>query len=323
LKKPPGTYRIILLGDSFGINLGIDDDDVHTARLERMLNGDFGEHCRYEVINGSYAAGFSPDSYVAFMLQQGFDLDPDLVIMQYFVRNDFKDLLEIEVVESRDGMPYIVRSKSRHVGKDGRYRRNISFEYKLPILRNSHLYVTLYSALKLERVLQRLAAGLITDYNADNFNPNSLGIQYYDVYRKAEERPVALQQKFEESMEYIRRIDRECKRRGVDFVLFVVPTGLQVARDICPEEFADDWNNPNPQKQILEALKGDGVKILSPLEFFRESLTEGPLYAGVDRDGHWTTAGNRVAAEAMFDYLVQNVDIKALPEGCKPEDTGR
>jgi hypothetical protein len=304
--KPAGTYRILLLGDSFAINIAVSDDAVHSAILEKMLNDEFGGLRRYEVINAGYADGYSPDSYIAFMLHEGFALDPDLVIMQYFVANDFKDLLETEVVETRDDMPFRVRSKYRYVDDHGRYRRNVSLKYKLPILRNSHLYVTLYDMLHLERALLQLAGRFNADYFSDNFTWNSLGIRYHHVYERAEARPPILQQMFDQSMDYVRTLDRECKRRGVDFVLFLVPTGVQVARDIWPREFADDWSNPNPQKQIVESLRGSDIPILNPLNFFRESLKEESLYLGKSRDGHWTAAGNKVAANVMYDYLVEN-----------------
>lgn len=310
-EKPQGTYRILLLGDSFAINLGASDDEVHTAVLEQMLNDRLGAYRRYEVINAGYADGYSPDTYVAFMLRRGFDLNPDLVIMQYFVLNDFKDLLETEILETRNDMPYRVQSKCRYVDEIGRFRRAVSFKYKPPVLRNSHLYAIVYDQLRLEAALSRLAAALITNYNSDNFGPNSMGIRECDVYASAEDRPPPLQQAFDESLEYVKCLHGECKRRGADFVLFLVPTGIQVLECKRPSIPPDERADPNPQRQICAALKDSGVKILHPLRFFSEFLEGKPLYLGENQNGHWTIEGNRVAAQAMYDYLVDNVDLLA------------
>lgn len=37
--KPPGTVRVLFLGDSFTDGLGVDDDDVYPAQLERISRG--------------------------------------------------------------------------------------------------------------------------------------------------------------------------------------------------------------------------------------------------------------------------------------------
>jgi len=303
-KKPPGTYRVLVLGDSFALNRGVNDWDVHTAVLQQRLNRLGTGRRRFEVINAGYADGYSPDAYLAFMQHEGFSLDPDFVIMQYFVLNDFNDLLETEVVERRDGMPFRVRSRYRHVDRDGRFRNNVSLKYKLPILRNSHLYVALYKLLDAENALIALAPRILPDYSGVNFSPNDHGIRQRDVYLDASDRPPILQEKFHESLGYVRLLGGACREAGIDFSLFLVPTGIQVARGFWPGELADDWDDPNPQKQIREALAGSGVRILDPLETFREALPTGPLYFGAKQNGHWTAAGNRVAAAAMEAHLM-------------------
>lgn len=310
--KPPATYRILVLGDSFAMNRAVDDHEVHTAVLQRRLNRRGDARFRFEVINAGYADGYSPDAYLAFMQQQGFSLDPDFVMMQYFVLNDFNDLLETEVLETRNEMPFRVRSRHRYVDQDGRYRRNSSLKYKLPILRNSYLYVTLYEVLGAEDALAALAPRFVPDYPSVNFSPNNLGISPRDVYVQARERPPILQAKFSESLRYVRLLERACRSAGIEFSLFLVPTGIQVAEQHWPRRLADDWDDPNPQKQIRNALAGTEVRIFDPLETFRAALVRGALYFGARQNGHWTAAGNRVAAEAMEAHLI---GISAVANG--------
>ena len=142
--KAKDTYRILLLGDSFAINSAIPDQYLHTTILEEKLNASSIGQRRYEIVNCGYANGYSPDSYIAYMLQKGFDLKPDMVIMQFFIRNDFKDLLETEILEYKNGLPFRVRSKYRYVDKTGRYRKKFALQYKIPCLRNMNLYIHLY-----------------------------------------------------------------------------------------------------------------------------------------------------------------------------------
>ena len=309
-EKPDSTFRMLLLGDSFAFNGAVDDGQVHTAVLQKMLNAQTDRSLRYEVINSGYANGYSPDAYVAFMLHRGFDLEPDLVMMQYFVLNDFKDLLENKIVETRDGLPYRVRSEYRLVDDNGQHRSKVSLKHKLPALRNSHLYITIYEMLKFDRVMLDLASVFVPGYNAHNFAYNNMGIEERHTYLEADARPAVYQQAFEQSIEYIVGLDRECKRRGVEFVLFLVPTGIQVDKSVCPVEFLDQWSDPNPQKQIIAALQDHDIRIFNPLEFYRDALEDQPFYLGQDRNGHWSVEGNRITGEAMYDYLVSDPPIR-------------
>jgi hypothetical protein len=110
----------------------------------------------------------------------------------------------------------------------------------------------------------------------------------------------------------VRLLERACRSAGIEFSLFLVPTGIQVAEQHWPRRLADDWDDPNPQKQIRNALAGTEVRIFDPLETFRAALVRGALYFGARQNGHWTAAGNRVAAEAMEAHLI---GISAVANG--------
>jgi hypothetical protein len=319
--KAPGIYRILLLGDSFAINQALPDEEVHTVVLEQRLNETPGRRCRFEVINAGYADGYSPDAYIAYMLNEGFDLDADMVIMQYFVLNDFKDLLETEVVGWRDGLPFRVRSRFRYVDDTGQFRRSNSLRYRIPVLRNSHLYLQLYEAFRMRGVLSVLSSMIVPNYAGDNFSSNSYGIRPYHAYADAESRPPLLQEAFHRSMDHVRALGRETEARGARFVLFVVPTGVQMSREVWDASSADpppwDWKQPNPQAQIAAALEEDGVEIFDPIEFFRARAEEKTLFLGADRNGHWNREGSAVAAEALYGFVSEALGLPG-GESCSP-----
>jgi hypothetical protein len=263
------------------------------------------------VINAGYADGYSPDAYIAYMLNEGFDPHADMVIMQYFVLNDFKDLLETEVVEWREDLPFRVRSRFRYVDDTGRFRRSNSLRYRIPVLRNSHLYLQLYEAFRMRGVLSVLSSMIVPNYAGDNFSSNSYGIRPYHAYADAESRPPLLQEAFHRSMDHVRALGRETEARGARFVLFVVPTGVQMSRE------AWDGKQPNPQAQIAAALAGDGVEILDPIAFFRARAEEKTLFLGVDENGHWNREGSAVAAEALYGFVSEALGLPG-GESCSP-----
>ena len=64
LKKPAGTYRIVVFGSSNTMGYGVDNDDIYTRPLERWLNDSCGPARQVEVVNLA-VAGDSPTRRLA------------------------------------------------------------------------------------------------------------------------------------------------------------------------------------------------------------------------------------------------------------------
>lgn len=92
LAKPPGTTRIVALGDSFTWGAGVDFDDAYPQRLERALSRRRGGPV--EVINLALP-GFNTADELAVLEKQGFAYRPDLVLVGY-VLNDAEDASSAE-----------------------------------------------------------------------------------------------------------------------------------------------------------------------------------------------------------------------------------
>jgi len=87
--KGSGTRRIILLGDSFGFGVGVDEPHTVTTRLAELVNADaeltLGH--RVDVLNLS-VSGYSTDQEILTFESDGAPLDPDVVIL-LMCDNDF------------------------------------------------------------------------------------------------------------------------------------------------------------------------------------------------------------------------------------------
>ncbi len=75
--KPPGTYRVIALGDSFTLGYTVDRDELFVDLLEQRWRA---EGRNVEIINTG-TEGYSTDQEVAWLLEHGADFDPDLVVL--------------------------------------------------------------------------------------------------------------------------------------------------------------------------------------------------------------------------------------------------
>jgi lysophospholipase L1-like esterase len=82
--KPPGTFRVLLLGDSMTAGLEVSKDETFEAVCEERLRT-FGE---VEVVNAG-VRGYNLDNILRFFESEGASYAPDLVAY-LFVENDLK-----------------------------------------------------------------------------------------------------------------------------------------------------------------------------------------------------------------------------------------
>ncbi|MBI3413742.1 MAG: SGNH/GDSL hydrolase family protein [Verrucomicrobia bacterium] len=78
--KPPGTLRILSLGDSRTFGWGLTDDETYSRRLERALQAHAGGNRKIEVINAGVNAWSFPQMLVYFR-EFGLKYQPDIVLL--------------------------------------------------------------------------------------------------------------------------------------------------------------------------------------------------------------------------------------------------
>ncbi len=97
LKKPQGTVRILVIGDSIGYGFcndreALDLDSLFMKKLEQSLQKTFPSPV--EVIN-LCVSGYDTVQEVEFLVQKGLALDPDLVVVAYCLNDDFDASMEL------------------------------------------------------------------------------------------------------------------------------------------------------------------------------------------------------------------------------------
>ena len=102
VNKPPNTYRIITLGDSFTFGAFANTVDNYPEQLEQLLNKLCSENQKFEIINlgvGGYDVQYSIERYFL----RGQKYSPDMIIF-LLKEDDFIDIKEL--TEAKQGYYY-------------------------------------------------------------------------------------------------------------------------------------------------------------------------------------------------------------------------
>lgn len=90
MQKPPGTYRVAVIGDSITLGWGVEADETYPARLEDLLNASppdgFPEDAQYEVLNLG-VGNYNTVQEVRRLRSVGLPFEPDLIVLGYFIND--------------------------------------------------------------------------------------------------------------------------------------------------------------------------------------------------------------------------------------------
>jgi hypothetical protein len=97
--KPPGTFRILALGDSFVLGHGMAAESSFVAVAERELAARSARAGgpRMEILNAGVGKWGTAQEYL-YLTQEGFGFEPDVVVLAFCVDNDFENNLDAGVL---------------------------------------------------------------------------------------------------------------------------------------------------------------------------------------------------------------------------------
>lgn len=123
LERPEGEVRVFVVGDSVGMGFGVDRQDTFTAGLQTELASHTG---RIRVINAS-GQGYSPSTYLVYMLHEGLRFEPQVVVAEVELCNDLTDEALLRWGDATpDGLPTEIRGGRYLVSWDGNLLGTVS-----------------------------------------------------------------------------------------------------------------------------------------------------------------------------------------------------
>jgi hypothetical protein len=226
-----------------------------------------------EVINMGIS-GAGPQDYLALLLDEGLAYRPDLVLVSFFVGNDFTDTKR-------------ARRSSR--------------------LETSAVATVLHYAWGLAfKSAGRLAVSDPYDDAAPTWTDAAYLAMEQERSRVYEQGGTG-RRIFLDAIDFLARIQAVCAEKNIDLAVAILPDEIQVnpalRERVVPTLGADqdrlDFALPN--RVLDEQLAARGIDHCDLLDRFLALSGDEVLYK--PNDSHWNRAGNRLAAEALADCL--------------------
>ncbi len=330
-QKPPGVFRILLLGDSYVEGLRVPLEQTFGKVLEAELNARAPAGLHFEVIPAG-VSGWGTDQQLLWYRQQGAAYQPDLVVLAFFPGNDFQNNAEaLEVANmGRVQKPFF------HLVDEELVLRYYPFDPTQAPLPDPapqpataaappadpkmagwlHAHSALYRfvaprlAATAPGLTQRLAAlGLLSPSLLPKDTPPDYIPVAYGVYRQ----PPATewQDSFALTAALIRELQSTVASQGAAMAMVTMTAPEQVyperwQRMVAqhPAMQALSWDLEQPNRVAGQIAQQAGLPFLDLLPIFRQQVAVSRQPLHLSHDGHWTPAGERLTGEVIADFLV-------------------
>src|SRR5688572_22852166 len=311
-EKPPKTFRILVLGDSYVEALQIALADSFPALLEKKLNA-ASSSTRFEVINLGQSGFGTAEEYMRY-LNFGIQYSPDLILVAFLTGNDFSDNSKFLSQENR-GL-YFEFDKNGNLVLDhsfwDRYEQSLTFGKRLFQKLKQESYVANFISERLylfrlqlrdsefrrrfARQEQKRLTRDIDDFSALNIYLSEIS----DHWKQAHAITAALLKKFRNSAE----------ANGSRFVLVTLSNAEQVhpeiQRELRERHPNVSFDFEQPDRVIEHIAKRENIDYLKLMPVFRgHHLRTGQYLHGFggSKGGHWNENGHRLAADRIFEFL--------------------
>lgn len=292
--KRPGVLRILGLGDSFCYSNSVELKETFFKQLEELERLRAGREV--EVINAAVPAYSTIQEY-RYLRRDGLALEPDLVVLGFYVGNDFQDSYElfdsagrptIDVVEGE--LRANDRFPSARYERQERTLRTATLALRSFFSSNSQLYVFLRE--RFGEVLWKM--GLRNNPPPPDFCAR--------VPSPAMQAGWAMTQGVLDSMATL------CAAQNVRLLVVVLPTQYQVHPDLWTHHFTTfgldpaDYDLDRPQRLIRDYCDQRGIEYVDVLPEMRARASSGHLFYPIA--SYMTPAGHRLVAEAVHAHLL-------------------
>lgn len=302
-QKPPNTYRVAVLGDSFAEALQVPIEKTFSSVLQRELAG-----CselkgkNVEVINFGIS-GYGTAQELQMLRHYAWDYSPDLVLLAFFTGNDVQN--NSRELQQDPYRPYFVLQNGKLVLDD-------SF-VSAPGFRSrfSPFNMFLSWSIAHSHLLQVAAAAknYISQRNIEGVKSTEMGLSD-DIYHEPTD-PV-WKDAWNVTDALIVEMRDEVKAKGAQLLVVTLSSNIQVDPDpTAREQLRKRLGVPNllyPDEHIAQLAKREDISVLTLAPIFLQYAQEHNVslhgFRG-NRQGHWNESAHQLGGELMAQRVCQ------------------
>ena len=292
IPKPTDAIRVLTLGDSIVFGWGVRDEHRFTNKAQQILQKEFPNK-KIEIINAGVPATGLGRSYLS--LRKYIDtLNPDIIIVEFYPYTDVGIDSNESIWEETDehGLPTKIDSKLVYVDTHGMLKPKITFgPYRFPLLRDSHLFLFLYSLLD-SNFNKALPAQQVIN-SACLYKPKSTGCGEIDTVKN-------------KSKKLIQGISDLVKKADRKLVLMYVPSEFTVSDKVTAGKYGGleaiilPWEKDHVHEEFTSYFQSISIDVLDLKPTFLANSTEQLFFTN---DDHWNSAGHTIVAQALSQKL--------------------
>ncbi len=296
--RPPGVFRILILGDSYMEAVQVDLEQTFSRLLEQKLTATGGP--RVEVINAS-VADFGTDNELLYFLHEGYKYRADLVLLAFVTANDVRN----------NFAPFNHQAPGTNINKptftlrrDGSLEKHPGPPVPPPAPWWRELYVGGYLYLRFGGQL------FIPPPNPGVPPPSAPNIPYVpcDLQVYATKYSPEVQEAWRVTEALVRALRQEAAARGAEFAVMIVNGPWAHDDDWWNRMMATfplgqrTWDRRKPNRLIEAFLQREDISHFDLFDPFEAAKARAPLFFYLDP--HWRPTAHRVAAETAARFLV-------------------
>ncbi len=287
--KPEGTFRVMVLGDSFMEAQQVAFEASMPALLESELGGRTPQSV--EVINAG-VSGWGTDDQLRYLTEYGLAYEPDLIVVAMTLHNDVSDNLRQYWHTLRDG---------ELVAQD---------RDPIPWLTYKSLQLKAFLAVNFELVQVVREARHLRTMRAVG---QALESHVHRLFR--DPAPQEIEFGWDLTEQLFGRMQSVAADHGARVAVVLLPIRHQLSEEMFDDVIgsgrtSDGWelDRERPQRIMRDIAEELSLPLIDLTPGFRSwvATRDEPLY--IEWDGHWNEAGHRLAAQIVTSRL-QELDV--------------
>jgi len=288
--KKQNDYRILALGDSFTWGAyGTELSQTFIKLLEKKLN-EKPDGLNYQVINAG-APGYGTDQEFLYLEKKSYQLKPDLVLLNFFVGNDFHDNIQSGEFTVKDGVLVAKKIKVSAPGKIRNFLLKYSYAYRL---------------------MEKGAIVLFKDF-IQNHIKNKIENENYEAQLFSKPANDVMNEEFANTEKILGKLISYVKLNNMKLAIVIIPLNYQVDENqrqiFVRSNFKENqqYDMQQPQNAVKDWAKQNNVFVIDLLPGLSKINNNGGLYWKLN--AHFNAKGNEEVSNIIYNELINNKNL--------------